>query len=169
MPKDKVPKDKADKVEDGRWMTAERYRRIGKYMKPWGKPPTGVTFWVQLLTTAAVIIISIFKGVDSSVEMVISYGVPEYHQQQSPQNLAFGIIFMLTCFVVLTGYLWLWFVEWRIKRQEAAALAESAELAEAAAAKAPKAKADEADTADDSEEPATRDHARHSEEAAKHR
>ena len=107
-------------ADDGRWMTPERYRRIGKYMKPWGKPPTGVTFWVQLLTTAAVIIISIFKGVDSSVELVVSYGVPEYQQKQAPENLAFGIVFLLTCGVALFGYLFMRFQEWRLTKQMAA-------------------------------------------------
>lgn len=128
--------------DDGRWLTPERYRRIGKYMKPWGKPPTGVTFWVQLLTTVAVIVISIFKGVDSSVELVISYGVPEYQQRQAPENLAFGIVFILTCSVVLVGYLYLRFAEWRMTKQLAAeAAAEEAEKAERLAAKQAKAAA----------------------------
>lgn len=124
-------------ADDGRWMTPERYRRIGKYMKPWGKPPTGVTFWVQLLTTAAVIIISIFKGVDSSVELVVSYGVPEYQQKQAPENLAFGIVFLLTCGVALFGYLFMRFQEWRLTKQMAAeAAAEEAEKEARAQAKA---------------------------------
>ena len=157
-------------ADDGRWLTPERYRRIGKYMKPWGKPPTGVTFWVQLLTTVAVIVISIFKGVDSSVELVISYGVPEYQQRQAPENLAFGIVFLLSCAVVLVGYLYLWIAEWRMKKQmareeaeEEAARAErlaakQAQAGAAAAAQAeaaPKAKAAEsAPTAKPAAEPA---------------
>ena len=53
-------------------------------MKPWGKPPTGVTFWVQLLTTAAVILISIFKGVDASVELVVSCTRRFFFSSRSP-------------------------------------------------------------------------------------
>jgi len=85
-------------------MSRDRYRRMGKYLKPWGKPPTGATFWIQLITTAVVLVISIFKGVDSSVELVVSYGVPEYQTRQEPMNLAIGIIFMLTCACLIVGY-----------------------------------------------------------------
>ena len=126
------------------WLTPERYRRLGKYMKPWGKPPTGATFWIQLITTAAVIIISIFKGVDSSVELVISYGVPEYQQRQEPQSLAFGIIFLLTCFVVIVGYLWYWIQARQLAAQEAAEQKALAAEMEASKEKAAKAKAEAA-------------------------
>ena len=111
-------------------MSRDRYRRMGKYLKPWGKPPTGATFWIQLITTAGtvrclklstkpsgasksdglalawtvVLVISIFKGVDSSVELVVSYGAPEFAPRQEPMNLAIGIIFMLTCACLLVGY-----------------------------------------------------------------
>ena len=91
MGKNKSEDSATTEKDDTRWLTPERYRRLGKYMKPWGKPPTGVTFWVQLLTTAAVILISIFKGVDSSVELVVSYGVPEYaDRRQDPKSLLWG-------------------------------------------------------------------------------
>jgi len=126
-------------------LSPERYRRMGKFLKPWGTPPTGVTFWVQLLTTAAIILIMIFKGVDASAELVISYGVPEYQQRQEPMNVAIGIIFILTCIVLLVGYLFTWWSERALQKQEAAAMAEKeaatkeaeeAEAAEAAEAEA---------------------------------
>ena len=47
------------------WITPEQYKGIGRYLKPWGKPPTRATFWVQILTTVVVIIISIGKALES--------------------------------------------------------------------------------------------------------
>ena len=47
------------------WITPEQYKGIGRYLKPWGKPPTKFTFWCQIITTLVVIIISIGKALES--------------------------------------------------------------------------------------------------------
>jgi len=102
-------------------------------MKPWGSPPTGATFWVQLLTTAAVLIISLLKGVETSVALVISTG-PASHEQAlaDPKFLALGIVVMLFCIVIAAGYLMHW-KQMRGARAEGAATAEGAKSVKASA------------------------------------
>ncbi|KAL3904034.1 MAG: hypothetical protein SGPRY_011437 [Prymnesium sp.] len=88
------------------WLTSQQYKGIGKYLKPWGKPPTGTTFWIQIITTAAVIIISILKGVESTVAIVVSTGpATVHHAEENPMVLASGIVFSLFALVLGTGYL----------------------------------------------------------------
>jgi len=89
-----------------RWLTSQQYKGIGKYLKPWGKPPTGTTFWIQIITTAAVIVISILKGVESTVAIVVSTGpAATVHAEQNPMVLASGICFGLFSLVLGAGYL----------------------------------------------------------------
>ena len=102
--KDTAAADGAAEEKPTKWLTPERYRRIGKYMKPWGKPPTGTTFWIQIITTAAVIIISILKGVDSTVALVVSSGPASVQAQENPMVLASGIVFALFAAALGTGY-----------------------------------------------------------------
>ena len=78
---------------------------------------------VQLLTTAAVIIISIFKGVDAFGGACGLLWCARYQRKQAPENLAFGIVFLLTCGVALFGYLFMRFKSggspsrWRRRRR----------------------------------------------------
>eukprot|EP00966_Prymnesium_polylepis_P030349 705692-Prymnesium_polylepis.2 len=89
-----------------RWLTAQQYKGLGKWLKPWGKPPTGTTFWIQIITTAAVILISILKGVDTTVALVVSTGPAATAQaQQNPMFLAGGIVTALFGAVLGGGYL----------------------------------------------------------------
>ena len=71
-------------------LTPEQYKGIGKYLKPWGKPPTKFTFWCQIITTVVVIIISIGKAVESL---------------RDPTFLAFAIVGVMFGLVLLAGYL----------------------------------------------------------------
>ena len=100
-----APAAAAEEASD-RWLSAKQYKGIGKYLKPWGKPPTGTTFWIQIITTAAVIIISILKGVDSTVALVVSNGPASVNQaQENPMVLASGIVFALFAAALGAGYL----------------------------------------------------------------
>ena len=49
-------------------------------------------------------------------------GPPEFQpeQRQTPQNLAIGIVFLLTCFIILVGYVFHWYQQ-RVEAQEKAA------------------------------------------------
>ena len=76
-------------VDDWLGLTPEQYKGIGKYLKPWGKPPTRATFWVQILTTVVVIIISIGKAIESL---------------RDPTFLTFLIVGLLFGLVLLLGY-----------------------------------------------------------------
>ena len=97
-------------VDDWLGLTPEQYKGIGKYLKPWGKPPTRATFWVQILTTVVVIIISIGKAIESL---------------RDPTFLTFLIVGLLFGFVLLLGYI-------KAKREQMRQLAEE-EAAERAA------------------------------------
>ena len=46
----------------GRWLTPEQRKGIGKYLKPWGKQPTVATWWIQIITTVVVIIVSMMTA-----------------------------------------------------------------------------------------------------------
>ena len=71
------------------WITPEQYKGIGRYLKPWGKPPTKFTFWCQIITTLVVIIISIGKALESL---------------RDPTFLAFAIGGLLFGALLLFGY-----------------------------------------------------------------
>ena len=71
------------------WITPEQYKGIGRYLKPWGKPPTKFTFWCQIITTLVVIIISIGKALESL---------------RDPTFLAFAIVGLLFGALLLFGY-----------------------------------------------------------------
>jgi len=89
-------------VDDWLGLTPEQYKGIGKYLKPWGKPPTRATFWVQILTTVVVIIISIGKALESL---------------RDPTFLTFLIVGALFGLVLLLGYV-------KAKREQTRQIAE---------------------------------------------
>jgi len=88
-------------------ITAEQYKGIGRYLKPWGKPPTKFTFWCQIITTVVVIIISIGKALESL---------------RDPTFLAFAIVGVLFGGLLFFGYV-------KAKRQQNRELAEEQALA----------------------------------------
>jgi len=89
------------------WITPEQYKGIGRYLKPWGKPPTKFTFWCQIITTVVVIIISIGKALESL---------------RDPTFLAFAIVGVLFGGLLFFGYV-------KAKRQQNRELAEEQALA----------------------------------------
>jgi len=89
------------------WITPEQYKCIGRYLKPWGKPPTKFTFWCQIITTVVVIIISIGKALESL---------------RDPTFLAFAIVGVLFGGLLFFGYV-------KAKRQQNRELAEEEALA----------------------------------------
>ena len=88
-------------------ITPEQYKGIGRYLKPWGKPPTKFTFWCQIITTVVVIIISIGKALESL---------------RDPTFLAFAIVGVLFGGLLFFGYV-------KAKRQQNRELAEEEALA----------------------------------------
>jgi len=125
------------------WITPEQYKGIGRYLKPWGKPPTKFTFWCQIITTVVVIIISIGKALESL---------------RDPTFLAFAIVGLLFGLVLFAGYI-------KAKRQQRREIAEeeaqALREAEAEAAAAPLGQTkQEDDDDDDDDEPEEGDQAR---------
>lgn len=115
-------------------LTPEQYKGIGKYLKPWGKPPTKFTFWCQIITTVVVIIISIGKAVESL---------------RDPTFLAFAIVGVMFGLVLLAGYL-------KAVRDQKRQIAEEEARQKAedeADAAAPSRKPQEEDDDDDDDEP----------------
>ena len=102
------------------WITPEQYKGIGRYLKPWGKPPTKFTFWCQIITTLVVIIISIGKALESL---------------RDPTFLAFAIVGLLFGALLLFGYVKAKRQQNRERAEEEAQALREAE-AEAAANKA---------------------------------
>jgi len=102
------------------WITPEQYKGIGRYLKPWGKPPTKFTFWCQIITTLVVIIISIGKALESL---------------RDPTFLAFAIVGLLFGALLLFGYVKAKTQQNRERAEEEAQALREAE-AEAAANKA---------------------------------
>jgi hypothetical protein len=118
------------------WITPEQYKGIGRYLKPWGKPPTKFTFWCQIITTVVVIIISIGKAVESL---------------RDPTFLAFAIVGLLFGLVLFAGYVK---AVREQKRQQAEEEARVKAEAEAEAAAAPQTKVHDDDDDDDDDDPA---------------
>lgn len=118
-----------------RWLSPKQRKGIGRYLKPWGKQPTSATFWIQILTTVAVIIISIAKGADATVALVISTGPAEFQERQNPQFLALGIVTCLFTVVFVAGYIMIKWQRARLEKQAEREAKEAKEAAEAAASK----------------------------------
>jgi len=116
-------------VDEWLGLTPEQYKGIGKYLKPWGKPPTRATFWVQILTTVVVIIISIGKAVESL---------------RDPTFLTFAIVGVLFGLVLLAGYI-------KAKREQMRQIAEE-EAAAAADTAGPRRREEEEDEDDEDDE-----------------
>ena len=74
----------------GGWFSAKQKKAIGKLLKPWGKSPTSSTFWIQLITTAVALILSVAKAAENLA---------------NPTFVTFVVVGGLFCCILLYGYM----------------------------------------------------------------